>query len=46
MKLAGNLHGEAQALDGMAHTLEYMGSISQACEALESVSLSCGVTEL
>lgn len=46
MKLAGNLHGEAQALDGMAHTLEYMGSISQACETLESVSLSCGVMEL
>lgn len=39
MKLAGNLHGEAQALDGMAHTLECMGSISHACETLESVSV-------
>lgn len=39
MQLAGNLHGEALALDGMARTLEYMGSISQACETLENVSL-------
>lgn len=41
MKQAGNLLGEAQALNGMAYTLECMGSISQACETIESVSVPC-----
>ena len=39
MQQAGNVHGEALALESMAQTLEYMGSISQACETLESVCL-------
>ena len=38
MQQAGNLQGEALALESMARTLEYMGSISQACETLETVS--------
>ena len=41
MQLAGNLHGEALALQSMAKTLEYMGSISQACETLENVRVCC-----
>lgn len=40
MQQAGNLHGEALALERMAQTLEYMGSIGQACESLETVSHS------
>ena len=44
MQQAGNLHGEALALESMAHTLEYMGSISQACETLESVCFSDVIT--